>query len=109
MNYANLLIDEDENLEAERKARAAYLKNKTSAYANFAFAMILFRLAKYDETISKLETVFSIDENYLKRDDSASQSFANHVIQCCNNILEQYNNDKVLAIRDLLQKMMSTN
>ena len=64
LNYANILLETGEILEAKRKARSAYLKDKDSAYTNFAYGVVLLKLSEFDESIEKFEAAANIDTNY---------------------------------------------
>ena len=38
----------------------------------------------------------------ISKEDTASQSVVNYALKYCNKFLEQYNNDKVLEIKNIL-------
>ena len=147
------MLETGNNNEAKRKARSAYLIAKESAYANFAYAVVLLRIGEYEESLEKFENTLKLDSNYLlayigkseaylnlKLFDKAfetlenstqevldmpetfeietkiaenllayifdgsqlSNDSAHSVFKYCNKILERYNNDKILELKNNL-------
>jgi tetratricopeptide (TPR) repeat protein len=64
INYANLLADCGNLQDAERKARTAYMLDRKNSYANFAFGIILLKLAKFREAKEKFENAADINPEF---------------------------------------------
>ena len=93
INYAHLLADKGEVVDAQRKARTAYLQDKESFYTNFAVGVVYLKLKKYDDALEKFENSLKINSDYYPSKLGIAE------VYCRQGIYE-----KSLAVFDSLDK-----
>ena len=64
ISYAHLLAETGEDIEAQRKARSAYLMDKDSCYTNFAVGAVYLKLKKFDDALERFENAIKINPDY---------------------------------------------
>ena len=149
LNYAKLLLDTGNYVEAQRKARTAYLMDKNDAYTNYAFGIVLLKSNELNDALDKFENAIKINPDYITaylgkaetllnmnnisesitimesimdkafvipeyqtlliqilqemiKDENLAQTTAETAYKCCNKFLQQYNNDKIVVVKNFL-------
>ena len=105
LNFANLLIENNEYTEAKRKARTAYLKDKNSAYTNFAYGVVLLKLGEFDESIEKFQKASELNPKYDLAYLGLCEAYLNkkEYIKCFQNLLKAENKPEISKEYDELE------
>lgn len=64
ISYGHLLADQGDSLDAQRKARSAYLMDKESCYTNFAVGTVYLKLNKFDDALERFKCSIDINPDY---------------------------------------------
>ena len=64
ISYAHLLADKGDSIEAQRKARSAYLMDKESCYTNFAVGAVYLKLGKFEDAMERFEYAIKLNPDY---------------------------------------------